>query len=193
MESFGARFGHLVRDKRVLEGLSQDDLASKCAMYKARISELENGKIRNPQAKTVNALCLALGISTDERRACHANGHTDLPPRLLENLALRFGHSNPDCAESDLEAFLKSKAAEFRDMQSRLMQFERAGHWRKEILNVPTATSQRQNEFKLRQQHFQHLRDKASLGLPEDKQHCLTARSDLRLNIGRRRPVTSHS
>jgi hypothetical protein len=39
---------------------------------------------------------------------------------LLENLAMRFGHENPNALEENLEAFLKRKAVEFREMQSRL-------------------------------------------------------------------------
>jgi transcriptional regulator with XRE-family HTH domain len=120
MESFGVLFGRLIRDKRGIEGLSQDDLAGKSGLSKARISEIENGKIKSPQARTVDALCVALNISRDERNECRAINGPRLPPRLLENLALRFGHGNPDASEDELEAFLKEKAAEFREMQIRL-------------------------------------------------------------------------
>jgi transcriptional regulator with XRE-family HTH domain len=120
MESFGVLFGRLIRDKRGVEGLSQDDLAEKSDLTKARISEIENGKIKNPQAKTVDALCVALNISREERDKCRVVTGPRLPPRLLENLALRFGHSNPEASENELEAFLKEKATEFREMQERL-------------------------------------------------------------------------
>lgn len=126
MESFGVLFGRLIRDKRGMEGLSQDNLAGASDLTKARISDIENGKIKNPQAKTVDALCVALNISREERGACRVITGPRLPPRLLENLALRFGHSNPDALEDELEAFLKEKAVEFREMQERLAQMNGA-------------------------------------------------------------------
>ena len=50
--SIGVLFGRLVREKRGVEGLSQDGLADKTGLTKARISDIETGKIANPQAKT---------------------------------------------------------------------------------------------------------------------------------------------
>jgi transcriptional regulator with XRE-family HTH domain len=126
MESFGVLFGRLIRDKRGIEGLSQDDLAGKSGLTKARISDIETGKIRNPRIGTVDALCVALAISSEERNACRAITGPRLPPRLLENLALRFGHSKPDALEDELEAFLKEKAAEFHEMQKRLAHLNEA-------------------------------------------------------------------
>jgi transcriptional regulator with XRE-family HTH domain len=46
METFGVLFGRLIRDKRGIEQLSQDDLATKSELTKARISDIENGKIK---------------------------------------------------------------------------------------------------------------------------------------------------
>jgi transcriptional regulator with XRE-family HTH domain len=126
MESFGVLFGRLIRDKRGIEGLSQDDLAGKTDLTKARISEIETGKINNPRAKTVDALCVALDITREERNSCRAFMGPRLPPRLLENLAMRFGHTNPDASEDELEVFLKEKAAEFRELQERLAQMNAA-------------------------------------------------------------------
>jgi transcriptional regulator with XRE-family HTH domain len=126
MESFGVLLGRLVRDKRGIESLSQDDLSGKTGLTKARISEIETGKINNPQARTIDALCVALNISRQEREACRVLTGPRLPPRLLENLALRFGHSNPDASEDELEAFLKEKAVEFREFQERLAQIDAA-------------------------------------------------------------------
>jgi transcriptional regulator with XRE-family HTH domain len=103
--NFGARFGLLVRAKRGVEGLSQDALAGLSDLTKARISDLENGKTRNPHTKTVDALCLALNISWEARLACYAEAGDRLPLRLLENLALRFGDIKPQAREDDLEAF----------------------------------------------------------------------------------------
>jgi transcriptional regulator with XRE-family HTH domain len=102
MVSFGARFGNLIREKRGVEGWSQDDLALKSDLTKARISDLETGKVANPQARTIDALCVALNISREERDACRVIDGPRLPPRLLENLALRFGLSNPVASEDEL-------------------------------------------------------------------------------------------
>jgi transcriptional regulator with XRE-family HTH domain len=139
MGGFGVRFGRLVRQKRGIEGLSQDDLAQKSNLTKGRISEIETGKISNPQAKTVDALCVALDISREERAACYGTTVSPLPPRLLENLALRFGHDNPSAGEDELEAFLKDKAKEFRDMQERLAQMAVAESRISNLLAAATA------------------------------------------------------
>ncbi|HEX3496587.1 MAG TPA: helix-turn-helix transcriptional regulator, partial [Methylocella sp.] len=120
MEHFGVLFGRLVREKRAIEGLSQDGLAVKSGLTKARISDIETGKIANPQARTVDALCVALNISREERAACHTAPASGLPSRLLEKLALHFGRDMPDATEEELEAFLMAKAEEFRKMRTRL-------------------------------------------------------------------------
>jgi transcriptional regulator with XRE-family HTH domain len=122
MNGFGVLFGRLVREKRGIEGLSQDGLAETSDVTKARISDLENGKIANPHTKTVDALCVALNISRDERAACHPAAVSSLPPGLLENLARHFGYDNPDALESELERFLSDKADQFGEMQRRLAQ-----------------------------------------------------------------------
>jgi transcriptional regulator with XRE-family HTH domain len=122
MDSFGARFGRLIRDKRGIESFSQDDLAQRSGLTKARISDIERGRVNNPQTKTIDAITVALNISKEELDGCRSNPRPQLPPRLLENLALRFGYANPDASEDALEAFLKEKAVEFREMQERLAQ-----------------------------------------------------------------------
>jgi transcriptional regulator with XRE-family HTH domain len=122
MERFGAAFGRLVRDKRGIEGLSQDGLAAKSSLTKARISYIETGRVDNPQIKTIDALCVALGISPGERAACYALAASSLPKRLFEKLARQFGHDNSNALENELEAFLIEKAKEFREMRERLDQ-----------------------------------------------------------------------
>ncbi len=67
--SFGKRFGQLVRRKRDIEGLSQQNLAAQAfgdEERKSRISELENGHVTRPQSKTIDALVVALNISEEE-------------------------------------------------------------------------------------------------------------------------------
>lgn len=73
MLDFGVRFGALVRQKRGVEGLTQEALAFKAfgpGGRKAQISDLERGKIANPQARIVDALVVALEISDEELRTC---------------------------------------------------------------------------------------------------------------------------
>jgi transcriptional regulator with XRE-family HTH domain len=158
MESFGVQFGRLIRDKRGIEGLSQDDLAGKAGLTKARISDLENGKINNPQAKTIDALCVALNISRDERNACRVFTGPRLPPRLLENLALRFGHINPDASEDELETFLKEKAVEFRELQERLTQMNAAEGRITDFLAAANAALEA-GDFRLADEHLAEAED----------------------------------
>ena len=120
MDPFGIMFGRLVREKRGVEGLSQDGLAEKSGLTKARISDIETGKIANPQIKTIDALCVALNIQRSERDGCHAAAAPDLPPHLLADLARRFGKDTPNATEEDLHLFLMAKAEEFQVMRERL-------------------------------------------------------------------------
>jgi transcriptional regulator with XRE-family HTH domain len=120
MDRFGVPFGRLVREKRGIEELSQDGLAEKSGLTKARISDIETGKIANPHIKTIDALCVALNISREERAACHTAPASGLPSRLLEKLARQFGRDMPEATEEELEAFLMAKAEEFREMRTRL-------------------------------------------------------------------------
>jgi transcriptional regulator with XRE-family HTH domain len=70
MESFGVLFGRLVRKKRGIEDLSQDALAGKTDLTKARISEIETGKVNNPQVRTIDALCVALNRDCERKTPC---------------------------------------------------------------------------------------------------------------------------
>jgi len=139
MDRFGLLFGRLVREKRGIEGLSQDALAEKSGLTKARISDIETGKIANPQARTVDALCVALDISREERATCYAAPVPSLPPRLLEKLARRFGHDMPDATEEDLETFLMAKAEEFREMRERLERMAETEGRISELINAANA------------------------------------------------------
>jgi len=158
-ESFGVLFGRLVRAKRGIEELSQDGLAGLSGLTKARISDLENGKTNNPQARTIDALCVALNISREERAACHAQpGAARLPHRLLENLALRFGHDNPHALEEELEAFLKEKAEEFRQMQARLAQITTTEGRIAELL-AAASDALEEGDFQLADKHLAAAED----------------------------------
>jgi transcriptional regulator with XRE-family HTH domain len=139
MDPFGVLFGRLVREKRGVEGLSQDGLADKTGLTKARISDIETGKIANPHAKTVDALCIALDISRDERAACHSAPASGLPARLLEKLVRHFGAEMPEATEEDLEVFLMAKAEEFREMRQRLEKLAATEGRISELVNAANA------------------------------------------------------
>jgi transcriptional regulator with XRE-family HTH domain len=139
MDPFGVLFGRLVREKRGVEGLSQDGLADKAELTKARISDIETGKIANPHAKTVDALCIALDISRNERAACHSAPASGLPTRLLEKLARHFGTEMPEATEEELEVFLMAKAEEFREMRERLEKLAATEGRISELVNAANA------------------------------------------------------
>jgi len=108
-------------------------------LTKSRISELETGKIGNPQTKTVDALCVRLNISREERSACYSTSTASLPPKLLEKLALHFGHDLPNSKEGELEAFLVAKAEEFWEMRGRLKSLAESENRISELINSADA------------------------------------------------------
>ena len=82
-ESFGVCFGRLVREKR--RGWTQEYLAEQIwcdPSRKSLISDLERGKIDNPQQKTRAALIEVLGIKPEEIAACEAKGKAYEEERL---------------------------------------------------------------------------------------------------------------
>ncbi len=137
--SFGVRFGQLVKRYRDAQGLSSKELAAEALgdeAKRSRISEIENGRVAKPHAKTIDALRDYLTIPQEEVDACYKTPTTpppqpipenakvgvDLPKVLLENLALRFGHDNPDAPAAELSAYLKQKATDFKELEKRLKQ-----------------------------------------------------------------------
>ncbi len=75
--SFGLYFGELVRLHRGEQGLSQAALAIRAfndESRKSRISELENGKVANPDQAIVDALVVALNLCADDVSACRTKG-----------------------------------------------------------------------------------------------------------------------
>jgi transcriptional regulator with XRE-family HTH domain len=195
MESFGLLFGRLIREKRGIEGLSQDALALKSGLTKARISEIETGKVNNPQAKTVDALCVALNISREARDRCRINTGPRLPPRLLENLALRFGHDNPEASEADLEEFLKEKAIEFCEFQERLAQIDAAEGKIADLLAAATLAL-KQGDFQLADKQLAEAENVylTSATLPSlERQYKLTfERGNASLLVGEVKTAASH-
>ncbi len=66
MESFGERFGAYILKLRTDNVETQQEVAEGAfgdPAAKSRISALENGRLRRPQAKTVNAICAYFDIS----------------------------------------------------------------------------------------------------------------------------------
>ncbi len=75
--SFGIHFGELIARCRGEEGLSQRELAIRAfddESRKARISELERGKVANPAQEIVDALTVALNLSPEDVSACRTKG-----------------------------------------------------------------------------------------------------------------------
>jgi transcriptional regulator with XRE-family HTH domain len=131
MENFGTRFGRLVKRYRGIEGLTQQQLAVRAFDIgegsKSRISDLESGKIPNPHQKTVDALVVALSIPRSEVASCWetdtslaVQNEFGLRRELLEVLALRFEHENPNAPDQELSSFLKAKAVEYVELKRRL-------------------------------------------------------------------------
>ncbi len=125
--TFGVRFGELVRRYRETQGISSTELAEAALGDKAkrsRLSELENGRVKNPHAKTIDKLVQYLAIPQEEIDACRQPiqqptplpTDTGLPKELLENLALRFGIEKPDQPSEQLIPFLKKKAKDYRKL-----------------------------------------------------------------------------
>jgi tetratricopeptide (TPR) repeat protein len=80
--SFGRRFGALVRRKRGEQAWSQENLAEAALGDPARkgmISQLENGRVRNPQQRTVERIAEALAISDEEVDACRSVSEQSTP------------------------------------------------------------------------------------------------------------------
>jgi transcriptional regulator with XRE-family HTH domain len=136
-KTFGEAFGDLIRQKRGQEGLTQKEVAVGAFDDESkvrRIIELENGTVKRPQAKTIDALVVYFAITEDELDKCRRYGlftttervAIGLSRELVENLALRFEHDNPDAPDNELIAFLKEKAEELKRLKSRLSDLEGA-------------------------------------------------------------------
>lgn len=60
--------GKLIKDKRIELGLSIDDLHKKSGVSTAAISNIENGKIKEPREHTKRKLLLALGMTSEDEK-----------------------------------------------------------------------------------------------------------------------------
>jgi transcriptional regulator with XRE-family HTH domain len=91
---FKVRFGELVRNVRVRNGLTQTDvarLAFNDEEAKSRVSDVERGR-NEPQADTIHRFCEALKIpyaDVEALRASKAAVRTDLPEGPLVHIDIR--------------------------------------------------------------------------------------------------------
>lgn len=84
--------------------------------------------------KTIDALVAYFDITEDELEGCRRHGlltsserlEIGLSRELIENLAFRFEHDNPNAADSELIVFLKDKAEELKRLKKRLSELEGA-------------------------------------------------------------------
>lgn len=133
MITFGARFGALIKQRRGVEGLTQEALAVRAfgdEASKSRISELENGRVANPHQRNVDALVVALGLTESDVASCHRPRVPLLPSRFAESIGLTqelvdalswsFGFAKPKATSHEYQEFLKYKAQELRSLQSRI-------------------------------------------------------------------------
>ncbi|MCP5088933.1 MAG: helix-turn-helix transcriptional regulator [Rhodobacteraceae bacterium] len=134
-KTFGQAFGELILRKRGESGLTQKELAIAAFDDETkvrRIIELELGQVARPQIKTIDPLVAYFGITPEELATCRANPSftpqeteaIGLTRELLENLAQRFEHTNPDAPEAELIAHLKDKAKDWKALKEKLADLE---------------------------------------------------------------------
>lgn len=130
--TFGEAFGALVRRKRKVAGLNQNQLAEDAFGTSAkvrRISELENGLVANPQPKTIDPLISVLAITHEELEACLADTPWQPDPELerafrearalIEGAAARFELARPHASLAEIEDHLREKALEWQALRAR--------------------------------------------------------------------------
>ena len=134
-DDFGRLFGRMVRFKRGLEGLTQEQLAVRAfgdPMGKARISQLENGRIAKPHQRTVDALAIALSIDPSEideirpRLSDQFSDVTSLHVEVLENLGkvlVSLGTTQNERAP------LEEALASYREALSKISREDKPVEW----------------------------------------------------------------
>jgi|GEM_PF-362261 rhodanese-related sulfurtransferase/transcriptional regulator with XRE-family HTH domain len=138
-QSFGAALGALIKQKRTILGLTQLQLSEDAYQSPSkvrRISELESGTVANPHPKTIDPLIVALKISDEEltqcMRASDFQPDADLEDayrnasNLIDALLYQFEHDNPDASFGEVDAFLKAKARDWRELRDRIQTLEGA-------------------------------------------------------------------
>lgn len=136
-QTSGEALGQLILQKRRAAGLTQTQLAEDAYETSAkvrRISELESGKVANPHPATIDPIIVALGITDEELERCARQGSEGAPTdldeafrsarNLIEAIAKKFEHDNPNASLSELDDFLRAKATEWRALKERIQQIE---------------------------------------------------------------------
>ena len=59
------KFGHVIRERRLKQNLSQEYLADLCSLHRTYISDVELGK-RNVSLSNINKIAAALGIALSD-------------------------------------------------------------------------------------------------------------------------------
>ena len=135
--SFGQALGALVRQKRQVQGLTQMQLAEDAfgtSGKTRRISELESGSVANTHLKTIDPIIATLGITNEELEDCAKRASPRIEDdldrayrearNLIEAVARQFDHDKPSAGLVELDAFLRAKAKEWRDLRDRIEQID---------------------------------------------------------------------
>ncbi|MEO5931015.1 MAG: helix-turn-helix domain-containing protein, partial [Candidatus Kapaibacterium sp.] len=97
-EDFGAR----VRERRLLEGLSQDELAKRVGISRVYLSQIERGQAANVSWPMRARIAETLGLdSSMPTRGAAPSNHTTLPPLPK---GLQEFVAEADLAPADVEA-----------------------------------------------------------------------------------------
>ena len=150
--SFGFQFGLLVKSRRGQEGLTQQQLAVQAfgdERYKSRISDLEKGKIDNPQQKTIDLLKVALDISDELISGIHQEVREEqqrnLPKGLREAIIEAFEIEEKDVSQADLEKLIRYASKQYRKVK---YAFEILSNYDSRLENVLAEVERFVNEAK---------------------------------------------
>lgn len=130
--SFGVRFGKLVRNKRGLAGLTQEQLAARAygdPSLKSRISEIETGRVKRPHQRTIDTLAIALSISQEElsRVSSEARSQSISEVALIDQTIL----------ENEISANLAQAIQELSDLSKSIIEINsQINNLNKELSNI---------------------------------------------------------
>lgn len=150
--SFGFQFGLLVKSRRGQEGLTQQQLAVQAfgdERYKARISDLEKGKIDNPQQKTIDLLKVALSISDELISGIHQEIREEqqrkLPNELRKAIVEAFEIEEKNASQADLAKLIRYASKQYRKVK---YGFELLSNYDSRLENVLVDVERLVNEAK---------------------------------------------
>ena len=126
--TFGVKFGALVKRYREAQGLSAGELAELALGDKAkrsRLSELENGRVGRPHAKTIDALSNYLAIPLEEVDRCRSSQiENALSAELVKMLQAKLLEESPSATTAELEKFLHQSAKDWKEIVRKLEQLK---------------------------------------------------------------------